>query len=388
MSGLFKSWPAQRQPIRGPSSGPQQNLSVNTPASTTTTFRGLPALSTPTKSSPRGIGDSPQQKYMTPKDVSKEKSPSNVTPKRIIRKVSNLFNSIPKPTLTNPLKKRGETTDTMYIRKNGHGRGRSRAFSSSTYTSRSSSVDDIRRPSGLGPAAPSSTTSLPLPATSSSHSEVDLAGSGERARAQRDRTEKDKEKKNELLSASAQNNAGQNGTQSPDLYARSRSASSPDLLRKISLKRRRSMAKLKVALRLSSADPQSQSDSEHEIPPPLPMPIPVPVPAPVFPPLPELPIEVLVQILGLFPRHAIPSMALVSRRFLTAAQTVLYTNLDLRGVPPTRYDAIVVFLAARRDLTSLTIAFICPSWPSSFSLTSHPFLTNTASETSRVCSHL
>ncbi|PBK80363.1 hypothetical protein ARMGADRAFT_1020928 [Armillaria gallica] len=92
--------------------------------------------------------------------------------------------------------------------------------------------------------------------------------------------------------------------------------------------------------------------------PPLP-PYRPPKPIPEIPPL---PVEVLVTILSLLPRTSLPALALLSRDFLSAAQTVLYGDLDMRDVP--NPDTLWIFLVTRRDLTSLTHTLRVPAWPS------------------------
>ncbi len=93
--------------------------------------------------------------------------------------------------------------------------------------------------------------------------------------------------------------------------------------------------------------------------PPLP---PYRPPRPI-PEIPPLPVEVLVTILSLLPRTSLPALALLSRDFLSAAQAVLYGDLDMRDVR--NPDALWIFLVTRRDLTSLTHTLCVPAWPSS-----------------------
>ncbi|KAK0226861.1 hypothetical protein EDD85DRAFT_164863 [Armillaria nabsnona] len=92
--------------------------------------------------------------------------------------------------------------------------------------------------------------------------------------------------------------------------------------------------------------------------PPLP-PYRPPKPIPEIPPL---PVEVLVTILSLIPRTSLPALALLSRDFLSAAQAVLYGDLDMRDVR--NPDTLWIFLVTRRDLTSLTHTLRVPAWPS------------------------
>ncbi len=78
--------------------------------------------------------------------------------------------------------------------------------------------------------------------------------------------------------------------------------------------------------------------------------------------IPPLPMEVLVTILSLLPRTLVPALALLSRDFLSAAQVVLYGDLDMQDVR--NPDTLWIFLVTRRDLTSLTHTLRVPAWPS------------------------
>ncbi|PBK62041.1 hypothetical protein ARMSODRAFT_1062107 [Armillaria solidipes] len=73
--------------------------------------------------------------------------------------------------------------------------------------------------------------------------------------------------------------------------------------------------------------------------------------------IPPLPVEVLAFILSLIPRTSMPSLALLYRDFLSAAQIVLYGNLDMRDVRNS--DALWIF-----HVTSLTHTLRVPTWPS------------------------
>ncbi|SJL17972.1 uncharacterized protein ARMOST_21543 [Armillaria ostoyae] len=92
--------------------------------------------------------------------------------------------------------------------------------------------------------------------------------------------------------------------------------------------------------------------------PPLP-PYRPPKPIPAIPPL---PVEVLTFILSLIPRTSVPALALLSHDFLSAAQAVLYGDLDMQDVR--NPDMLWIFLVTRRDLTSLTHTLRVPAWPS------------------------
>ncbi|PBK79691.1 hypothetical protein ARMGADRAFT_117784 [Armillaria gallica] len=78
--------------------------------------------------------------------------------------------------------------------------------------------------------------------------------------------------------------------------------------------------------------------------------------------IPPLPVEVLATILSLLPHTSVPALALLSRDFLSAAQAVLYGDLDMRDVQ--NPDMLWIFLVTRRDLTSLTHTLRFPAWPS------------------------
>ncbi|KAG7439285.1 uncharacterized protein BT62DRAFT_768359 [Guyanagaster necrorhizus] len=83
---------------------------------------------------------------------------------------------------------------------------------------------------------------------------------------------------------------------------------------------------------------------------------------PTYRPTSPLPVEILTAILSHLPRLLVPALALLSRDFLCAAQTILYGDLDMRN---SRHgDALWVFLVTRRDLTSLTHTLRVPAWPS------------------------
>ncbi|KAK0477161.1 hypothetical protein EDD18DRAFT_1337998 [Armillaria luteobubalina] len=98
--------------------------------------------------------------------------------------------------------------------------------------------------------------------------------------------------------------------------------------------------------------------------PPLP---PLPPLPPYRPPkplleIPPLPVEILTSILSSIPRTSLPALALLSRDFLSAAQAILYGDLDMRDVR--NPDTLWIYLVTRRDLTSLTHTLRVPAWPS------------------------
>ncbi|PBK62036.1 hypothetical protein ARMSODRAFT_981024 [Armillaria solidipes] len=97
-----------------------------------------------------------------------------------------------------------------------------------------------------------------------------------------------------------------------------------------------------------------------QVPPLPPYRPPKPPPKPLHE-IPPLPVEVLATILSLIPRTSVPALALLSRDFLSAAQAVLYGDLDMRDVR--NPDALWIFLVTRRDLTSLTHTLRVPAWP-------------------------
>lgn len=79
-------------------------------------------------------------------------------------------------------------------------------------------------------------------------------------------------------------------------------------------------------------------------------------------PTPKLPTEVISTILTFLPRPHIPTLALISHDWLTAAQYVLYGTLDLRNITSHRYNALSTLLWSRHDLTDLTHTLICEKW--------------------------
>ncbi|KAK0226875.1 hypothetical protein EDD85DRAFT_976153 [Armillaria nabsnona] len=81
-----------------------------------------------------------------------------------------------------------------------------------------------------------------------------------------------------------------------------------------------------------------------------------------LPHTPPLPVEVFPAILSLLPRTSWAALALLSRDFLSEAQAVLYSDLDMRHV--CNHDALWIFLVTRRDLTPLAHTLRVPAWPS------------------------
>ncbi|KAK0485524.1 hypothetical protein EDD18DRAFT_698746 [Armillaria luteobubalina] len=95
--------------------------------------------------------------------------------------------------------------------------------------------------------------------------------------------------------------------------------------------------------------------------PPLPPLPPYRPPKPLLE-IPPLPVEILTSILSSLPRTSLPALALLSRDFLSAAQAILYGDLDTRDVR--NPDTLWIYLVTRRDLTSLTHTLRVPAWPS------------------------
>ncbi|KAF8063459.1 hypothetical protein FPV67DRAFT_1371599, partial [Lyophyllum atratum] len=166
------------------------------------------------------------------------------------------------------------------------------------------SIDDIRRPSGLGRAASiSSNRSLPpSPFTAiDEESPFHMPTSGG--------------------------------------YERMRAMSSPNPLRLAGFKN-----KTKPLSRSSSAARRNTKKDRH-------------------PSIPRMPQEVLVVILSFIPRHAVASLATTSRDFYHAAKVVFYETLDLRTLQPNQVERLVTLLAYRPDLTGFVRTFECHTWP-------------------------
>ncbi|KAI5829917.1 hypothetical protein K523DRAFT_363171 [Schizophyllum commune Tattone D] len=92
----------------------------------------------------------------------------------------------------------------------------------------------------------------------------------------------------------------------------------------------------------------------------------------------DVPMEVLICIMSHLPRDSVARAAVVARGFSEAAQTVLYGRIDLRTVRPSRQPQLLALLASRPQLTELVQTFICHNWPETEppdednSVTSHP----------------
>ncbi|KAL1662954.1 hypothetical protein GGF50DRAFT_57880 [Schizophyllum commune] len=92
----------------------------------------------------------------------------------------------------------------------------------------------------------------------------------------------------------------------------------------------------------------------------------------------DVPMEVLICIMSHLPRDSVARAAVVARGFSEAAQTILYGRIDLRTVRPSRQPQLLALLASRPQLTELVQTFICHNWPETeppdenSSVTSHP----------------
>ncbi|KAH8832757.1 hypothetical protein DL96DRAFT_1704810 [Flagelloscypha sp. PMI_526] len=82
--------------------------------------------------------------------------------------------------------------------------------------------------------------------------------------------------------------------------------------------------------------------------------------------LPELPVEVLCSILSYLSRGALPELARVSRAYRMAARNVLYRNVDLETVAPSMVYSLVSTLAAVSDIADAVRTFHCLHWPASW----------------------
>lgn len=158
-------------------------------------------------------------------------------------------------------------------------------------------------------------------------------------------------------------------------YDRSKSASTPNLIRSLSqrLRPKRSISALgrskskskrsntaeQLQLRISTGD---RGLAER---PPTP-------PAKFRWPL-DVPIEVLENILSFVPKAKCAQFARISREFAPAARNVLYSRLVINQsagagkeeakMKPEIFEKLARLLAARQDLTDLVKTFICEEWP-------------------------
>ncbi|EAU81673.2 hypothetical protein CC1G_02689 [Coprinopsis cinerea okayama7 len=196
------------------------------------------------------------------------------------------------------------------------------------------SVDDIRRPSGLGRAASfSSYRSMPaspsFPPPSQNHFEESDLGPEE------------------------------------DNTPRSRTVSSPNLLRSLSMK-----AKAKLRSKRASISSVFQLSPAKAAEVTLPSPNP-PHPSVSAPKIPQLPGEVVEIVFSHVPREQIPKLASLSHAFAAAARGCLYRRIDLQKLTDKQLEKLLALLASRLDLTELVQHFSCTTWPSFFNAGRH-----------------
>ena len=226
--------------------------------------------------------------------------------RHIIKRFSSIFLSKKKPQLPE-LNLANSVTDhhitTVYVA--------SYASSSDSIES----VDDIRRPSGLGQAVPTmSNRSLPSPFFSSFESAPYPSHDHQRLRA----------------------------------------LSSPNLLQ--------SFNKPRVNPKSRSSSISNDTILESEF-----------IPSPLYslPPSPLvssscLPKDVTVRILSYLPRGNIALCSQVSKSFAEASRYSLYNTLNFDSMSLMQLEQLLAVLASRRDLTELVSTFICHKWPPFF----------------------
>lgn len=217
---------------------------------------------------------------------------------------------------------------TMYIAEEP--RGGSYAYDSDVDTC-DESIDDIRRPSGLGSAVslmiPPS-PSWPLTMTTGSTAEEEPKPRAEEAN-----------------------------------YSRSRSTSTPSRIRSMTLKAKDKIRKGVKLARKASQSSQGHSHEGVEIPgtfTSLPS-VPKPRQVPQFPP------EVLDLVFSHLPRATIAALCPLSRSYCAAGRAKLYNRLDLDSLPPAKLQRLLATLASKRELPELVHECVCHSWPSFFS---------------------
>ncbi|GLB42841.1 hypothetical protein LshimejAT787_1202900 [Lyophyllum shimeji] len=217
---------------------------------------------------------------------------SDSGPGRIIRRVSNIFAGRRKkqpPVAVAVLDQPGSSSQWKIINE-------------TSPTDTDVSIDDIRRPSGLGRAASiSSHRSMPP----SPFTAIDEESPFHRA-----------------------TNPG---------HERMRVMSSPNPLRSLEAQN-----KAKPLSRSPSAARRKKDDRPHTLP---------------------LPPEVLIVILSFIPRQCVASLATTSRNFYAAAKVAMYETLDLRTLQPHQVEKLVTLLAYRHDLTDIVRTFECHTWP-------------------------
>ena len=268
---------------------------------------------------PRSIHFHSKQPSQTPLPPAVEnvlqKKDSNIRPRtnsmgarHIMKRFSSIFLSKKKPQLPDLKLANSVTSDhhhitTVYVA--------SYASSSESIDS----VDDIRRPSGLGQAVPTmSNRSLSSPFLSS------------------------------FESSPCPNHD----------YQRIRALSSPNLLQ--------SFSKPKVNPKSRSFSISNDTIIESELTPSPLSPLP---PSPLVPSS-CLPKDVTVHILSYLPRGTIASCSQVSKSFAEAARYNLYNTLNFDSMSLFQLEQLLAVLASRRDLTELVSTFICHKWPPFF----------------------
>ncbi|PPQ77799.1 hypothetical protein CVT25_015293 [Psilocybe cyanescens] len=197
---------------------------------------------------------------------------------------------------------------------------RPRSFSSSRASSESE--DDIRRPSGLG-----------SPVTLTIHSNRSLPPSPFSPTGPQ-----------EIYTAYSNDGNGE--------YQRTRSVSSPNLLRSLSWK-----VRAKVKAHHASVAPSPTSERRQ---------------SPLSPKTStQFPSEIVVLIMSHLPRHNVALVAPVSKLYAAAARKTLYGSLDFDSLSPLQAEKLIAQLASRRDLTDLVTNFVCRAWPYFFLSDAH-----------------
>jgi hypothetical protein len=81
------------------------------------------------------------------------------------------------------------------------------------------------------------------------------------------------------------------------------------------------------------------------------------------PSAPVLPSDVWLLVLGYLPRADVVQLATTCRDFHSASKRVLYHTIDSRTLKDTQFELLVKLLAYRADLTDLIRVFECHTWP-------------------------
>lgn len=185
----------------------------------------------------------------------------------------------------------------------------------SFHSSRTDSIDEIRRPSGLGDSV-SIHSQKSLPPTSP-YSEKNNAFSW------------DEDPKSNLI----------------------RTASTPNLLATYKWKGEVNIAGFDIPAFQGSSSKKSE-EVEAEV---------------IGKPLPDLPVEVLGTILSYLPRNSIADLARVSKVYRMASRTVLYRHLDLEDIAESKVMSLMRSLASSSEIADTFREFHCEEWPSPFS---------------------